>query len=72
MPMKFPSFFVPVRSALAKKAGTRVILDIDYRPVLWKLVEQGAGEERDAECLSHATGTDDQLGGAHERRQAWV
>ena len=32
--------------AYAKKAGTQVILDIDYRPVLWGLTTQGSGEER--------------------------
>jgi 5-dehydro-2-deoxygluconokinase len=32
--------------AFAKKAGTKVILDIDYRPVLWGLTTQGSGEER--------------------------
>jgi 5-dehydro-2-deoxygluconokinase len=32
--------------ALAKKAGTRVILDIDYRPVLWGLASKGMGEIR--------------------------
>ena len=32
--------------AFAKKAGTKVILDIDFRPVLWGLTTQGSGEER--------------------------
>ena len=32
--------------ALARAAGTRVVLDIDYRPVLWGLTGHGAGEER--------------------------
>src|SRR4051794_13635256 len=32
--------------ALAKIAGTRVILDIDYRPVLWGLASKGMGEIR--------------------------
>lgn len=32
--------------ALARDAGTRVILDIDYRPVLWGLTEQGSGDSR--------------------------
>ena len=32
--------------ALAKDAGTKVILDIDYRPVLWGLTTQGGGDER--------------------------
>lgn len=30
----------------AKKNDTKVILDIDYRPVLWGLVAAGSGEER--------------------------
>ncbi|MGI9271852.1 MAG: bifunctional 5-dehydro-2-deoxygluconokinase/5-dehydro-2-deoxyphosphogluconate aldolase [Woeseiaceae bacterium] len=30
----------------AVQSGTRVILDIDYRPVLWGLTSAGAGEER--------------------------
>lgn len=30
----------------AVQAGTKVILDIDYRPVLWGLTSAGAGEER--------------------------
>ncbi|MEZ5648014.1 MAG: 5-dehydro-2-deoxygluconokinase [Alphaproteobacteria bacterium] len=32
--------------ALAKQSGTRVIFDIDYRPVLWGLTSHGLGEER--------------------------
>ena len=32
--------------ALAKTAGTRVVLDIDYRPVLWGLTSPGMGEQR--------------------------
>ncbi len=32
--------------ARAKAAGTRVVLDIDYRPVLWGLTGAGEGEER--------------------------
>lgn len=37
-----------VRQAIdfAKANGTKVILDIDYRPVLWGLVSAGGGEER--------------------------
>ena len=31
---------------LAKANDTRVVLDIDYRPVLWGLVAAGGGEER--------------------------
>ena len=31
---------------LAKSVGTAVILDIDYRPVLWKLTDKGNGESR--------------------------
>jgi 5-dehydro-2-deoxygluconokinase len=30
----------------ARAAGTKVVLDIDYRPVLWGLAELGAGERR--------------------------
>jgi 5-dehydro-2-deoxygluconokinase len=32
--------------ALARKAGTKVVFDIDYRPVLWGLTGPGLGEER--------------------------
>ena len=32
--------------ALARAAGTRVVLDIDYRPVLWGLTGPGLGEQR--------------------------
>lgn len=32
--------------ALAQEAGTRVVLDIDYRPVLWGLTSPGLGEQR--------------------------
>jgi 5-dehydro-2-deoxygluconokinase len=32
--------------ALARKSGTKVILDIDYRPVLWGLTSRGMGEVR--------------------------
>ncbi|MDM0014855.1 5-dehydro-2-deoxygluconokinase [Variovorax sp. J22P168] len=31
---------------LARAAGTRVVLDIDYRPVLWGLTSPGMGEQR--------------------------
>lgn len=31
---------------LARAAGARVVLDIDYRPVLWGLTGHGLGEER--------------------------
>jgi 5-dehydro-2-deoxygluconokinase len=31
---------------MAKAAGTRVVLDIDYRPVLWGLTSPGMGEQR--------------------------
>jgi 5-dehydro-2-deoxygluconokinase len=31
---------------LARNAGTRVVLDIDYRPVLWGLTAPGEGENR--------------------------
>lgn len=32
--------------SLAQQAGTRVVLDIDYRPVLWGLTSPGMGEQR--------------------------
>lgn len=32
--------------ALARAAGTKVVFDIDYRPVLWGLTGHGLGEER--------------------------
>ena len=32
--------------AFAKASGTRVIFDIDYRPVFWRLVAKDAGESR--------------------------
>ena len=32
--------------ALAKKNDTKVVFDIDYRPVLWGLTAQGSGENR--------------------------
>lgn len=32
--------------ALAAASGTRVVLDIDYRPVLWGLTSPGMGEQR--------------------------
>lgn len=32
--------------AYAKQAGTKIVLDIDYRPVLWGLTGHGLGEER--------------------------
>lgn len=31
---------------LARAAGTKVVFDIDYRPVLWKLTGHGEGENR--------------------------
>ncbi|SFM01949.1 5-dehydro-2-deoxygluconokinase [Variovorax sp. OV329] len=31
---------------MAREAGTRVVLDIDYRPVLWGLTSPGLGEQR--------------------------
>jgi 5-dehydro-2-deoxygluconokinase len=31
---------------MAREAGTRVVLDIDYRPVLWGLTSPGMGEQR--------------------------
>ncbi|MEO8311673.1 MAG: 5-dehydro-2-deoxygluconokinase [Caldimonas sp.] len=33
-------------AALARRAGARVVLDIDYRPVLWGLTSPGLGEQR--------------------------
>ncbi len=33
-------------AALARAAGARVVLDIDYRPVLWGLTSPGLGEQR--------------------------
>jgi len=44
---------------LAKAAGTRVILDVDYRPVLWNLTGHGDGEERyiASECVHKALAT---------------
>ena len=43
-----------VRTAIgyAKKRDTHVILDIDYRPVLWGLTAAGGGEERFIESTS--------------------
>ncbi|MDR0441430.1 MAG: 5-dehydro-2-deoxygluconokinase [Candidatus Accumulibacter sp.] len=32
--------------AVARSVGTRVVLDVDYRPVLWGLTGPGKGEER--------------------------
>lgn len=32
--------------ALAKARGTKIVFDIDYRPVLWGLTSHGLGEER--------------------------
>jgi 5-dehydro-2-deoxygluconokinase len=36
--------------AAAKRSATRVVLDIDYRPVLWGLTSPGEGASRFAEC----------------------
>jgi 5-dehydro-2-deoxygluconokinase len=43
-----PTTYEACRKAmtLAKAAGTRVVLDIDYRPVLWGLTSPGMGEQR--------------------------
>ena len=43
-----PTTYASCRKAmtLAKAAGTRVVLDIDYRPVLWGLTSPGMGEQR--------------------------
>ena len=39
---------------LAKRAGTKVVFDIDYRPLFWGLVAQAGGESR---YVSSATAT---------------
>lgn len=46
-----------VRTAIAyaKSRGTQVILDIDYRPVLWGLTAAGGGEERFVESVAATT-----------------
>jgi 5-dehydro-2-deoxygluconokinase len=43
-----PSTYDACRLAMreARRAGTRVALDIDYRPVLWGLTSPGLGEQR--------------------------
>lgn len=43
-----PQSYKACRKAIAdaKSCGTRVILDIDYRPVLWGLTSPGMGEQR--------------------------
>jgi 5-dehydro-2-deoxygluconokinase len=43
-----PSTYASCRKAMAlsKSSGTRVVLDIDYRPVLWGLTSPGMGEQR--------------------------
>ncbi|MES2974686.1 MAG: 5-dehydro-2-deoxygluconokinase [Pseudomonadota bacterium] len=43
-----PQTYTACRAAmtLARKSGTRVVLDIDYRPVLWGLTSPGMGEQR--------------------------
>ena len=38
--------------ALARAASTRVVLDIDYRPVLWGLTSPGLGEQRYVESAA--------------------
>ncbi|HUQ28496.1 MAG TPA: 5-dehydro-2-deoxygluconokinase [Usitatibacter sp.] len=38
--------------AAARSAGRRVVLDIDYRPVLWGLVAHSQGAERSARSLA--------------------
>ncbi len=38
--------------ALAQGGGTRVVLDIDYRPVLWGLTAPGLGEQRYVESAA--------------------
>ena len=43
-----PATLAACRKAIecAKAAGTRIVLDIDYRPVLWGLTSPGLGEQR--------------------------
>ena len=43
-----PGTLAACRKAIecAKAAGTRIVLDIDYRPVLWGLTSPGLGEQR--------------------------
>ncbi|MDM0051613.1 5-dehydro-2-deoxygluconokinase [Variovorax sp. J22R115] len=43
-----PHTYQACRTAIrqAKASGTRVVLDIDYRPVLWGLTSPGMGEQR--------------------------
>jgi 5-dehydro-2-deoxygluconokinase len=43
-----PQTYEACRAAMAhaKAQGTRVVLDIDYRPVLWGLTSPGMGEQR--------------------------
>jgi 5-dehydro-2-deoxygluconokinase len=53
-----PNTYASCRKAitLAMAAGTRVVLDIDYRPVLWGLTSPGLGEQRfvpSAEVSAH-------------------
>ncbi len=53
-----PGTYASCRKAitLAQAAGTRVVLDIDYRPVLWGLTSPGLGEQRfvpSAEVSAH-------------------
>lgn len=45
--------------ALAREHGTRIVLDIDYRPVLWGLTSPGMGEQRfvaDDKVTAHLQG----------------
>lgn len=45
--------------ALARERGTRTVLDIDYRPVLWGLTSPGMGEQRfvaDDKVTAHLQG----------------
>lgn len=45
--------------ALARERGTRIVLDIDYRPVLWGLTSPGMGEQRfvaDDKVTAHLQG----------------
>ena len=43
-----PTTYAACRAAMGQacEAGTRVVLDIDYRPVLWGLTSPGMGEQR--------------------------
>ena len=73
---------------LARAAGARVVMDVDYRPVLWGLTGHGGGEERyvaSERVTAHLArylpecdvivGTEEEIriaGGAEELREALV